>query len=237
MTWSIIARDEATGRIGIAVATKAFAVGALVPHIRTGAGAVASQAFVNPFYGPRGLALLEGGASAEEVVARLTAEDAGRASRQLHVMDRQGRFAAHTGEACIDWCGHRLVGSFSVAGNMLAGPQVLAETVRAYEAQADLPFARRLLAAMWAGEAAGGDKRGKQSAALLIHDGEDYPLYDLRVDDHAEPLAELARLLEVARGRWVHFRRRMPSRANPAGLTDRGEVEALVGRSIAEGYE
>ena len=95
---------------------------------------------------------------------------------------------------------------------MLAGPAVLAETIRAYEAEAALPFARRLIAAMRAGEAAGGDKRGRQSAALLIHDGEDYPLYDLRVDDHADPLAELARLEEVARQRWVHFRRQMPSR-------------------------
>src|SRR4029077_9662893 len=102
--------------------------------------------------------------------------------------------------------------SFSVAGNMLAGPAVLAETIRAYEAQAGEPFARRLVAAMRAGEAAGGDKRGRQSAALLIHDGEDYPLYDLRVDDHTDPLAERARLGEAARERRVHFRRAMPSR-------------------------
>jgi uncharacterized Ntn-hydrolase superfamily protein len=237
MTWSIIARDEETGRVGIAVATKAFSVGALVPHIRTNGGAVASQALVNPYYGPRGLALLEAGASAEEAVARLTAEDAGRQSRQLHVLDRDGRFAAYTGEACIDWCGHLLCGSFSVAGNMLAGPQVLAETARAYEAQGDVPFARRLIGAMRAGEAAGGDKRGRQSAALLVHDGEDYPLYDLRVDDHADPLAELARLQQVARERWVHFRRQMPRRAEPSGLSDRSKIEALVAQSIAEGYE
>ena len=237
MTWSIIARDEATGRIGIAVATRFFAVGAMVPHIRAGAGAIASQAFMNPYYGPRGLVLLEAGTGAEEVVARLTASDAGRHNRQLHVMDRQGRFAAYTGAECIDWCGHRLCGSFSVAGNMLAGPAVLAETVRAYEAQMAMPFARRLINAMRAGEAAGGDKRGKQSAALLVHDGEDYPLYDLRVDDHADPLGEIARLEEVARQRWVHFRRQMPSRDRPSGLVDRGELEALVSQSIAEGYE
>jgi uncharacterized Ntn-hydrolase superfamily protein len=171
------------------------------------------------------------------VVAELTADDAGRHNRQLHVMDRDGRFAAYTGEACIDWCGHLLRGSFSVAGNMLAGPQVLAETARAYEAQAEVPFARRLIGAMRAGEAAGGDKRGKQSAALLIHDGEDYPLYDLRVDDHADPLAELARLQQVACERWLHFRRHMPRRAEPSGLVDRSGLEALVAQSIAEGYE
>lgn len=237
MTWSIIARDERTGRIGIAVATRFFAVGALVPHVRTGIGAIASQAFMNPYYGPAGLALLAAGQSADDVIRRLVAGDDGRRNRQLHVMDRQGRFAAHTGDACIDWCGHRLCESFSVAGNMLAGPAVLDESARAYEAHLDLPFARRLIHAMRAGEAAGGDKRGKQSAALLVHDGEDYPLYDLRVDDHADPLAELARLEEVARQRWVHFRRQMPRRDRPSGLVDRGDIDALISQSIAEGYE
>lgn len=237
MTWSIIARDEATGRIGIAVATRFFAVGGLVPHIRTGTGAIASQAFMNPYYGPRGLALLEAGASAEEVVARLTAADEGRHNRQLHVMDRQGCFAGYTGAACIDWCGHELCGSFSVAGNMLAGPAVLADSITAYQAQTDMPFARRLIHAMRAGEAAGGDKRGRQSAALLIHDAEDYPLYDLRVDDHADPLGELVRLEEVARQRWVHFRRQMPSRGRPSGLVDRGGIEVLIAQSVTEGYE
>jgi uncharacterized Ntn-hydrolase superfamily protein len=237
MTWSIIARDETTGRIGIAVATRFFAVGAMVPYIKTGVGAVASQAFINPHYGPKGLALLEAGTSAEETVARLTAADVGRHNRQLHIMDRAGRFAAYTGVACIDWCGHELRGAYSVAGNMLAGPAVLAETIHAYEAGRALPFARRLLAAMRAGEAAGGDKRGKQSAALLIHDGEDYPLYDLRVDDHADPLAELARLEVIARQRWVHFRRHMPSRDRASGLTDRSGLEELVAKSIAEGFE
>lgn len=237
MTWSIIARDEETSRIGIAVATKFFAVGALVPHIRTGAGAIASQAFMNPYYGTKGLALLEAGVSAADAVAQLTAGDEGRHNRQLHVVDREGRFAAYTGAACIAWCGHRLCGSFSVAGNMLAGPAVLAETIRAYETQEAVPFARRLILAMRAGEAAGGDQRGRQSAALLVHDGEDYPLYDVRVDDHADPLGELARLEEVARERWVHFRRQLPSRDRPSGLVDRSKLEALVLQSIAEGYE
>jgi len=237
MTWSIIARDELTGRIGIAVATRFLAVGAMVPHIRTGAGAVASQAFTNPYYGPKGLALLDAGVSAEEAIARLTAADEGRDNRQLHVMDRARRFAAYTGAACIDWCGQDVRANCSIAGNMLAGPQVLTQTMLTYESRSSLPFARRLIAAMQAGEAAGGDKRGKQSAALLIHDDEDYPLYDLRVDDHADPLAEIARLEEVARQRWVHFRRSMPNRSEPSGLTDRGKLETLIAGSIAEGYE
>ena len=237
MTWSIIARDSLTGRVGIAVATRFFAVGSRVPHIRTGAGAIASQAMINPFYGPQGLAMLQDGAGADDVVRRLTAADDGRDHRQLHVMDRDGRFAAYTGAACVDWCGHRIHDGFSVAGNMLAGPQVIDATARSYREGSKIPFARRLIAAMRAGEAAGGDKRGKQSAALLVHGDEEYSLLDLRVDDHADPLAELERLEAVARERWVHFRRSMPSRHNAAGVTDRATLEAAIAKSIAEGYE
>lgn len=237
MTWSIIARDEATGRIGIIVATRFFAVGAHVPHIKTSVGAIATQAFVNPYYGPRGLALLQAGASAEDAVRFLTGADDGRDHRQVHIMDRRGSFAAHTGSACVDWCGHLIRQSYSLAGNMLAGPQVLEATAAAYDANFALPFARRLIAAMKAGEAAGGDKRGKQSAALLIHDEEDYSLLDIRVDDHADPLRELERLEAVSRECWLHFRRFMPSAENPAGLTDRSQLEERIAQSIAEGYE
>src|SRR5262245_10526666 len=236
MTWSIIAREAATGRTGIVVATRFFAVGAVVPHIRTGVGAIASQAFMNPYYGVMGLELLAAGASAQATLARLVEGDEGRANRQVHALDSGGGFAAYTGEACIAWCGHLLGENFSIAGNMLAGPAVLEETRGSFEANGALPFAQRLIVAMQAGEAAGGDKRGKQSAALLIHDGEDYPLYDLRVDDHAEPLAELARLEEVARQRWLHFRRFMPNRRHASGLVDRGLLEDLIAKSIAEGY-
>jgi uncharacterized Ntn-hydrolase superfamily protein len=236
MTWSIIARDQATKRVGIIVATRFFAVGALVPHIKTGVGAVASQAFMNPYFGSKGLDLLERGLPAETAIAELVAADAGRANRQLHVMDQQGHFAAYTGAACIPWCGHELRPDYSVAGNMLAGAAVLAATMAGYEANQGRPFAERLLAAMRAGEAAGGDRRGRQSAALLIHDAEDYPLYDLRVDDHPDPLLELARLEEVARQRWLHFRRFMPSRERPSGITDRGQLEDLIAQSLAEGY-
>jgi uncharacterized Ntn-hydrolase superfamily protein len=237
VTWSIIAREEPSGRVGIIVATRFFAVGAMVPHVRTGVGAVATQAFINPHYGPLGLALLAAGRSASAAVAELTAADEGRHNRQLHIMDGQGRFAAYTGAACVDWCGHDIGSTYSVAGNMLAGPEVLAATMRAYEFHAGLPLARRLIAAMRAGEGQGGDKRGRQSAALIIHDQEDYPLYDLRVDDHPDPLAEIARLEAIARERWVHFRRQMPGRRAPSGLTERGMLEALIASSIAEGYE
>jgi uncharacterized Ntn-hydrolase superfamily protein len=237
MTWSIVARDRDTGRIGIAVASRFFAVGARVPSIRTGIGAVATQALVNEGFGPGGLDLMAGGASAEETLHRLIAGDEGRDHRQLHIMDKEGRLAAHTGASCIEWCGHWIGEDFSAAGNMLAGPEVIEATVQVYQEARHLPLARRLLAAMHAGEAAGGDKRGKQSAALLVHDAEVFPIYDIRVDDHPDPLAELSRLHRVALERFVHFRRCLPRYASPAGVIDRNEIERFVAGSIAENYE
>ena len=233
MTWSIIARGGATGQFGIAVATKFFAVGARVPHIAPNLGGVATQALVNPYYGIDGVRLLQDGQGPRQIVSALLATDAGRESRQLHILDAQGRIAAHTGKDCVDWCGHVAGDGFSIAGNMLAGAQVLDETAKAYRANATLPFARRLIAAMRAGEAAGGDKRGRQSAALLINDGEDWSALDLRVDDHADPLAELERLERVSRERWVHFRKFLPTRQNPAGITDRATIDASIAAATA----
>ena len=233
MTWSIIARDKATGSFGIAVATKFFAVGARVPYIAAGVGAVATQALVNPFYGSNGLRLLREGKPAHAVVEALVAADAGRDHRQLHIIDASGRIAAHTGAACIAWNGHIHGDGFSIAGNMLAGPRVLDDTAAAYLANAALPFPRRLIAAMRAGEAAGGDKRGKQSAALLIYGEEDWSDLDLRVDDHAEPLAELQRLESISRERWMAFRRCLPNRRDPVGITDRSLIEQEIARTLA----
>jgi uncharacterized Ntn-hydrolase superfamily protein len=228
MTWSIIAKDSETGQFGIAVATRFFAVGARVPFIAAGFGAVATQALVNPYYGIDGVKLLREGRSPQDIIAALTAADSGHAHRQLHIMDASGRIAAHTGADCVDWCGHLKGDNFSLAGNMLAGPRVLDDTAAAYRANAALPFARRLIAAMRAGEAAGGDKRGKQSAALLIYGEEEWSVLDLRVDDHADPLGEIERLEQVSRERWVPFSRFMPSRANPAGVTDRAVIDAAI---------
>ena len=232
MTWSIIARDPATGQFGIAVATKFFAVGARVPHIVAGIGGIATQALVNPYYGIDGVKLLSEGREPADIIKTLIAADDGRESRQLHIMDAKGRIAAHTGRECVDWCGHVQGDGFSIAGNMLAGAAVLGDTAQAYVANASLPFARRLIAAMYAGEAAGGDKRGKQSAALLIHGDEEWSELNLRVDDHADPLRELARLEEVSRERWVHFRPFLPTRKNPAGITDRATIDAGIEASI-----
>jgi uncharacterized Ntn-hydrolase superfamily protein len=238
MTWSIIAKDSETGQFGIAVATKFFAVGARVPYVAAGIGAIATQAMVNPYYGIDGLRLLHEGKSPRDIIKTLIATDRGYGHRQLHIMDASGQIAAHTGEACVDWCGHLegqdLEGNhFSIAGNMLAGPGVLDETAAAYRANAALPFARRLIAAMRAGEAAGGDKRGKQSAALVIYGEEEWAALDLRVDDHTDPLGELDRLEQVSRERWVHFRQFLPSRANPAGITDRAVIDAGIEAALA----
>ncbi|MBR0897921.1 DUF1028 domain-containing protein [Bradyrhizobium tropiciagri] len=233
MTWSIIARDSATGQLGIAVATRFFAVGALVPHIAPGIGAIATQALVNPYYGIDGLTLLRDGNSPHDVIAALIAPDGGRESRQVHMMDAKGRIAAHSGKDCIDWFGHIAGDGFSIAGNMLAGPAVLDDTARAYAANAALPFAERLIRAMFAGEAAGGDKRGKQSAAMLIHGSEEWPLLDLRVDDHIDPLRELERLEAVSREHWVPFRDFMPTRDNPTGTSDRARIDAGIAAAKA----
>ena len=229
MTWSLLAHD-ADGAFGVAIASRFFAVGVLCPHARSGVGALSTQALVNPLYGEPGLALLAQGTPPSEVVRLLTQQDAGREHRQLHIIDARGRVAAHTGSACIDWCGHLAGDHYSVAGTMLAGPRVLQDTASAYERAAGLPFAERLLVALEAGDAAGGDKRGKQAAALLIYATEDYPFLDLRVDDDEEPFRELRRLYEKSLERFQPFSSCLPSRDRPAGIMDRAVIEAEVER-------
>jgi len=228
MTWSIIARD-ASGAFGVAIATSFFAVGALCPHAESAVGALSTQALVNPYYGRHGLDLLRAGVPAPEVVRQLTAPDEGREHRQLHVIDVEGRIGQHTGAKCVDWCGAIAGDGFSVAGNMLAGPGVVEETAKAFE-KSQKPFAERLIAALEAGEAAGGDKRGKQSAALLIHSTEAYAELNLRVDDHANPLKELRRLYRKAHERFVPYLKCSPSKARPFGITDRAVIEEEIAK-------
>lgn len=229
MTWSIVARD-ASGAFGVAVASRFFAVGALCPHARSGVGAVCTQALVNPHFGPKGLDLLAAALSARDALQRLVGEDEGRAHRQLHLVDASGRCAAYTGAQCIEWCGDLAEEGFSVAGNMLAGRQVLEMTASAYQNAAGRPFAARLVAALEAGEGAGGDKRGRQGAALLVVTTESYPFLDLRVDDHEAPLRELRRLYEKSLERYQPFVSCLPSRAFPAGITDRAVIEERIAR-------
>lgn len=228
MTYSIVVRDPSTGHLGIAVASRFFAVGGIVPHVRGGIGAVATQAFVNPLNGVDGLAMIGAGQAPEAIVAELAARDDGRDQRQFHMIDATGRNAAFTGEKCIDWAGHLIADNVSVAGNMLAGPEVIAATLAAYQKTAGRPLAERLLEAMQAGEDAGGDKRGKQSAALVIYRDQDYTWLNIRADDHTDPLEELRRLYAVASERYLYVAETMATRQNPSGMIDRREIDAKI---------
>ena len=228
MTWSVVAHDRASGEFGIAVATRFFAVGALCLYIKPGAGAVATQAMLNPYHGIDGIALMERGIGANEALAAVLARDAGREVRQVHLMDATGTFAAHTGSGCIDWAGHLTFEDFSVAGNMLAGKHVIEATAEAFALNRALPLAERFITALDAGDAVGGDKRGRQSAALRIHKNDEYPLLDMRVDDHEFPLVELRRLYEKSKERYAIYRQFLASRDNIAGIYDRAKIDAAM---------
>lgn len=233
MTWSIVAKDPKTGSYGVAVSTCAFAVGARVPAGGGRIGALASQAFTNPLYMVDGLRFLHEGRSAGEIVTILTAADGKSAHRQLHVVDRDGGIAQHTGAECVDWCGSVKGPLVSVAGNMLAGPQVVEETLKSYLADADIEFDERLLRALEAGERAGGDKRGKQSAAIKIWESEAYASFDIRVDDHEDPLKELRRLWHVAHQRFVPYQAMCATRLEPTGTVDRVLLEERIAQHLA----
>lgn len=228
MTFSVVALDAGTGDLGVAVATCHPAVGALVPHVRAGVGAVATQASTNPHYGLDALEGLAAGHDPERMARSLTEADRGRAHRQVHLIDKLGRNAVYTGAETVPWAGQRQAAHVSVAGNMLAGPAVLDAMLSAYHDASDQAFAVRLLTALTAGEAAGGDKRGRMSAALLVADTQRYPALDLRIDLSDDPLTDLARLLEAMERPAVRaFRSTLPTVADPGrSPADRPEREA-----------
>lgn len=232
-TFSINARCPRTGMLGVAVASRFLAVGALCPFAGAGVGAIATQALVNPLLGTRGLELLEQGYSSSEALAKLLAQDEGREYRQITIVDRAGRSAAFTGSETVGWSGHRNGPDYAVAGNMLVGPKVIDSMAESFEGSAGQSLPERLLLALEAGQAAGGDKRGKQSAALYVVENEEYPYLDLRVDDHPDPTVELRRLLTLADQLWGQFRGLLPTRANPSGLTDPGIIQAIRARNDA----
>jgi uncharacterized Ntn-hydrolase superfamily protein len=227
MTWSVVAREPETGRFGVIVTTKALSVGARCPNAASGVGALCTQSYTNATFGPRGLRLLAQGVPAADVLRLLIASDEGRDIRQLHLVDAQGRTAAHTGAACVDWCGHRTGDGFSVAGNMLAGRAVVDDTFETYARRTDLALPDRLFMAIEAGQAAGGDKRGRQSAALLVYSTEDYPDISLRVDDHPDPLVELRRIYGIYCRDSLPVWSLNPTRANPSGIYDMAEIQRL----------
>lgn len=224
MTMSIVARCVETGQFGVAAATAVPAVGKLLTHALPGVGAVATQARLNPYLGIDGLALLREGLEAAEVRERLAAMDPRSDLRQFAVIDAAGRTAAWTGAGCPGWAGARGQDGFSVQGNILTGPEVLEAMAAAFAETAGRPLADRFLRALEAGVAAGGDARGERSATIYIVEAEEYPLWDIRVDDHPDPVAELRRLHGVFAERLVPEIRRMPTRANPAG--EHGEEPA-----------
>ena len=204
-TFSIVARDPETGELGIAVQSKFVAVGSVVPWAKAGVGAIATQSFANTTYGPRGLELLAKGVAPEEVLKQLTADDPQRERRQAGIVDAKGKSATFTGKDCLSWAGGLAEENVCVQGNILAGEGVAAAMLKAYkESKGDL--GDRLIAALAAGQEAGGDTRGKQSAALLVvREGWGYGGFndryrDLRVDDHADPIPELKRVYDIHRG-------------------------------------
>jgi uncharacterized Ntn-hydrolase superfamily protein len=232
-TFSIVARDPHNGDLGVAVASKFLAVGSVVPWARAGAGAVATQAMANLAYGPDGLALLERGRSAQEALDALLAADGQRDHRQVGIVDAHGGAAAHTGAQCMDWAGHIVGAGFAAQGNILAGADVVRAIAENF-ARAEGELAERLLAALAAGDAAGGDRRGRQSAALYVaraggsYGGALDRYVDLRVDDHPAPVPELERLLKLHR-----FYLTPPRQEDllPIDTTIAQELQTLLGRA------
>ena len=234
-TFSIAACDLEAAQWGVATQSKFLAVGSVVPWAEPHVGAIATQAYANPRYGPEGLALLREGLSAEETVERLTSADDGRAHRQLGVVDGEGRSATYTGTECMDWAGGIAGPCFAAQGNILVGEETVTALATTFAATAGRPLAERLIECLAAAQAAGGDRRGQQSAALLVveRDGGyanlSDTLVDLRVDDHATPITELARLYEAhsllfgktPRSDWLAARRRAARRGAGAAACAR----------------
>jgi uncharacterized Ntn-hydrolase superfamily protein len=235
VTYSIVALDRATGDLAVAVQSKFLAVGAVVPWARAGVGAIATQAFANPAYGPDGLALLEGG-SARTTLDRLVTADPLRDQRQAGIVDARGEAATHTGPECFAWAGGRTGPGFAAQGNILAGPGVvdgLADTFAA----GGRPFPELLVACLAAADAAGGDRRGRESAALLVvreaggYGGGNDRWIDLRVDDHVDPIGELARLLDLQR---LYLDRPVVDDLIAIDESSAAEVRSLLSRLSAE---
>lgn len=233
MTFSIVARDDTGASFGVAVASKYLAVGNVVPWGAAGVGAIATQALANAAYGPAGLAMLRSGFPAPDVVKALVAGDEQQGHRQLGIVDASGLSATHTGSECFPWCGGVAGDGFAAQGNILAGPEVVEAMVEAWRSGSGQGFAYRLLAALAAGDAAGGDRRGRQSAALLVIAAETPygPAYDrlvdLRVDDHPEPVGELARLASLHE---LYFGKADPAELLPLRDELATEVAAALGR-------
>ncbi len=212
MTFSIVARCPRTGMLGVATASKALAAGGIVPYCRAGVGAIASQSFANPYLGIDGLTLLEQGLTSERALEKLIEGDRGRDLRQVAIVDRDGHTAAYTGANCVSWAGQVEGGGYVCLGNILAGEEVVKAMARAFEVSVDEELPERLLLVLAAGQEAGGDRRGRQSAGMYVVHTEEYPYCDLRVDDHPDPIPELRRVFEVFQREEAPFLPMMPRR-------------------------
>ncbi len=232
MTFSIVARCPRTGMLGVGTSSKALSAGLWVPYCRAGVGAIASQSFANPYLGIDGLTLLEQGLTAPRVLERVVASDNGRDLRQVGIVDSHGNTAAYTGSRCISWAGSVEGGGYVCLGNILVGEEVIKAMARAFEGTIDDPLPERLLGALEAGQEAGGDRRGRQSAGIRVVETEEYPYCDIRVDDHPEPIAELRRLFGLYQ-QEEPFIQGMPKRENftpywEATLSIRDALEASL---------
>ncbi|MHB8573002.1 MAG: DUF1028 domain-containing protein [Candidatus Dormibacteria bacterium] len=231
-TFSIVAADPAAGECGVAVASRFLSVGAVVPWAAAGVGAIATQSYANTTYGPLGLAMLESGLGPDEVVARLTADDPEAAKRQVGIVDLRGGSATHTGSDCFAWAGGRTAPYMAVQGNILVGETTVDAMAEAFES-ATGNLAARLLAALGAGDATGGDSRGRQSAALLVvrpaggYGGFNDRYLDLRVDDHSDPVPELGRLLDLWR---LYFEKPTPAELVPIEGEVARELRLILAR-------
>jgi uncharacterized Ntn-hydrolase superfamily protein len=220
-TFSIVGRCERTGQLGVAVSTADVAAGRLVTWARAGVGAVATQSWPSLYLAIDALRLMEAGVSAPDALERVLADDPGREVRQLGMVDAQGASASFSGSDCTAWYGEVIGPDFAAQGNMLVRGDTVLAMADSFRATLALDLAERLLTALEAGQARGGDKRGRQCSALLVVDREEYPLWDLRVDEHPQPVAELRRVYEIARLQLQPFVEGLPTRANPLGnLTD-----------------
>lgn len=232
-TFSIVARCERSGELGVAVATAVPAVGSMCPFLVAGVGAASTQSWVNPYLAIDALARMAHGESAEAALAAVLGEDRESAGRQVGLIGTTGPGVAFTGAACTAWCGQLVGADHAIQGNMLNGEATLSAMRTAWLAHPEADLAERLMSALEAGDAAGGDVRGKQSAAIRIVSTEAYPALDLRVDEHPAPVSELRRVLGVARRQLVPFVQGMPRRSSP-GVALRGDVMAMLLKPPAE---
>jgi uncharacterized Ntn-hydrolase superfamily protein len=216
-TFSIVGRCERTGQLGAAVSTADVAAGRLVTWAKAGVGAVATQSWPSLYLAIDGLRLMEEGKSAPEALASVLADDPGKTVRQLGMVDSAGRSASFSGDDCTPWYGEITGPNFAAQGNMLIRGKTVSAMADSFQAAPELDLAERLLRALEAGQAGGGDMRGRQCSALLVVDTEEYPLWDLRVDEHPQPVAELRRVYEIARLQLLPFVEGLPTRANPLG--------------------